>query len=132
MILVIDTSDSQKISLKLLLPDKNFDKTWVSPNSASEVLSDSVKKFLSEHKFQFKDIERVGVVAGPGHFSRIRAGVTAANAMAYALNVPVIGLKKGENPDYEAIISAKGSQTVLPIYDKEPNISQPKIKKLPI
>jgi tRNA A37 threonylcarbamoyladenosine modification protein TsaB len=132
MILLIDTSDSQKITLKLLLADKILKKTWVSPNSASEILADAIKKFLTEHKFRFADVERVGVVAGPGHFSRIRAGVTTANAMAYALNVSVVEWQKDKKPDYQALISAKGVQTVQPLYDKEPNISQPKMKKLPI
>ena len=117
----------------MLLENKNLVKTWSSPNSASEVLSDTIKKLLTQHKKKFQDLKKIAVVTGPGHFSRLRTGITTANALAYALQVPVVGLSLQNNiPKFEELNSKKGTPQALPMYGKEPNISKPKNKALRI
>lgn len=39
------------------------------------------------------EIKKIFVVEGPGAFSALRVGIATANALAYALNVPVAGIR---------------------------------------
>ncbi|QQR61251.1 hypothetical protein IPH19_02195 [Candidatus Uhrbacteria bacterium] len=81
-----------------------------------------------------KKIEGVCVVAGPGSFSSVRAGVLDANMIARLLDIPLIGITVDEAHDLPVlshqltagIWKQKASSYVAPIYDKEPNITIPK------
>jgi tRNA A37 threonylcarbamoyladenosine modification protein TsaB len=92
-----------------------------------------------------KKIEGVCVVAGPGSFSSVRAGVLDANMIARLLDIPLIGITVDEAHDLPvlsaqlSVVSGqrnaklkpenwplKPAQYVAPIYDKEPNITIPK------
>jgi tRNA A37 threonylcarbamoyladenosine modification protein TsaB len=81
-----------------------------------------------------KKIEGVCVVAGPGSFSSVRAGVLDANMIARLLDIPLIGITVDEAKDLPVlshqltagIWKQKASSYVAPIYDKEPNITIPK------
>jgi hypothetical protein len=83
-----------------------------------------------------KRIEGVCVVAGPGSFSSVRAGVLEANLIARLLHVPLVGITVDEAHDLPILShrllhptglqAYKASHYVAPIYDKEPNITIPK------
>lgn len=81
----------------------------------SENLLPEIAKFLQKHKVELKDLTKILVNPGPGGFSSTRTGVATANALAYALGIPV-----AQWP------SRKVKETVLPKYDKEPNITKPR------
>lgn len=79
-------------------------------------------------------IDGICVVAGPGSFSSVRAGVLDANMMARLLDVPLVGVTVDEARDLpilaHQLVAGNGAQKavayVAPIYDKEPNITIPK------
>jgi tRNA A37 threonylcarbamoyladenosine modification protein TsaB len=81
-----------------------------------------------------KRIQGVCVVAGPGSFSSVRAGVLEANLIARLLHVPLVGITVDEAQDLPVLShklfamhhSVKMAEYVAPIYDKEPNITLPK------
>ena len=56
---------------------------------------------------------------GQGSFTSLRLGLATANALAYALNIPV------EDQDGQ-VLKVSGLQIVEPRYDREPKISLPK------
>lgn len=81
-----------------------------------------------------KQLEGLCVVAGPGSFSSVRAGVLDANLISRLLNIPLIGVTVDEAHDLPVlshkILAAdhtwRAVEYVAPIYDKEPNITLPK------
>lgn len=81
-----------------------------------------------------KKIEGVCVVAGPGSFSSVRAGVLEANLIARVLKKPLIGVTVDEAHDLPVLshrllaseADHRATEYVAPIYDKEPNITLPK------
>jgi len=81
-----------------------------------------------------KKLEGVCVVAGPGSFSSVRAGVLDANMIARLLKIPLVGVTVDEAADLPILShklfamhhSIKLADYVAPIYDKEPNITIPK------
>lgn len=128
MTLFLDTCDSEKTSVYLVDAKKLAAHIWPSKKTQQEKLHTEISKFLKKQKVKLQDLEKVAVVVGPGHFSRVRTGVVTANTLAYALNIPVVGVKKTEEPDFKFILQSKGQKSVDVFYDREPNITQPKKK----
>ncbi len=86
-------------------------------------------------KDRMKAIEGVLVASGPGTFSSIRTGVLYANLISRLLTVPLLELSEEEafSGSYTQIIQdylagrRSGMTYVAPIYDREPNITIPRI-----
>ncbi|MEI7511850.1 MAG: hypothetical protein WCK01_00095 [Candidatus Uhrbacteria bacterium] len=90
----------------------------VEKEGRSTVLLPLIAKDLARYT-----ITGVGVVAGPGSFSAVRAGVLDANMIARLLDVPLLSFKVGEAFDP----LRTPVEYVAPIYDAEPNITTPRI-----
>lgn len=90
----------------------------------SEHLLPLIKKITTEKAA--KSISGIVVVKGPaGRFSAIRTGVSVANALAFAWNVPVVGIEQGESLEgaFKEIKNKKEfTKPVLAVYAQEPNI----------
>lgn len=69
----------------------------------SQVLLPAILEILKKNNKSIKDITEVKVNLGPGSFTGTRVGVAVANALGFALNIPVNG-KKGK--------------IALPVYEK--------------
>lgn len=75
----------------------------------------------------FKALERIVVHAGPGGFTGLRVGVTTANALAYALTVPITGVtgpvaSLDELLRHTEAVAPTAGKLVLPVYDRAPRI----------
>ncbi|MBR7653200.1 tRNA (adenosine(37)-N6)-threonylcarbamoyltransferase complex dimerization subunit type 1 TsaB [Ochrobactrum oryzae] len=58
----------------------------------AEVLMDYVERAVTEAKLSLREMDRVAVNIGPGSFTGVRIGVSAARGFALALGVPAIGI----------------------------------------
>ncbi len=93
----------------------------------ASVLADRIRQFLQATSYQLQATDRVVVHAGPGGFTSLRIGVTTANALAYALGIPVVGVT-GDIPDLETLLKKSNtaepakSSIVVPLYSKPPDI----------
>ncbi len=81
-----------------------------------DVLAAAVKTLKSRRK-TLGDLTGVVVVPGPGPFSRVRAGVTVANILSFALAVPLWALRNGKLRRVRGVLA--------PSYGKPPNITKP-------
>ncbi len=57
-----------------------------------EAIVSVIKKALSEAGLQMRDIEGVAVTRGPGLVGSLLIGLSAAKALAYALDIPLVGI----------------------------------------
>lgn len=128
MILFLDTSDPAQTALYLLDKDSLKAHIWKSQFSQQETLHGEIAKFLKKYKISLQKLTKLGVVTGPGPFSRVRTGVVTANTLGYALSIPVVGVKKTDPIDFKFILKDKGSKAVEVFYDRAPNITKPKNK----
>ena len=60
--------------------------------SHAEKLHVFIEEVLSESNIQFGDLKAVAVSQGPGSYTGLRIGVSAAKGLCYALNIPMIAL----------------------------------------
>lgn len=97
MKLWLDTSHQQKIKIKL--GKKSLSQTAV--NGVSQQWLFLLDKLLKQNRFSIKRIKEIEVNRGPGSFTGLRIGVSAANALGWALKIPVNQKKQIVLPQYE-------------------------------
>lgn len=116
MKLLIDTTQAEKIIVALI--DKSGREVARREKKVfqiSENLLPEIERLLKLHNLLRNSLRKILVNPGPGGFSSTRTGVAMANALAYALNIPV-----AEWP------SGKIKALVLPRYSHEPRITLPR------
>ncbi len=69
---------------------------------AGRALMPMLDKALEKAGMSVDDAEFIAVVIGPGSFTGIRIGVSAARSLAYALNIPVVPVNSCELAAYNS------------------------------
>lgn len=91
MILYINTKD-QKVVTVALRKDKTIIDSLSEENEfGSQVLLPLIIKLLQPRGLHFSDLTGVEVEEGPGSFTGLRVGASVAQALGFALNIPVNG-----------------------------------------
>ncbi len=93
MILCINTKDQKKVVVSLKKEGKVISKLSKQNKYGSQVLLPLISKILEQEKMNFKHIKEIAVEIGPGSFTGLRVGVSVANALGFALSIPVNGKK---------------------------------------
>lgn len=60
--------------------------------SHAEELHPFIEKVLAEAKYSLNDLDAIAVGAGPGSYTGLRIGISAAKGLAYALDIPLISI----------------------------------------
>jgi len=119
MYLIINTAENNKISLSLKDGEIFVDQITVdSYLTQAERLLPMIDEILAKNNKRATDLEKI-VVANQGDgFTSLRIGVMVANALGYALGVPV------ESSCDEGVVPHGEFNVVKPIYSREPNINK--------
>lgn len=115
MILEIDTSKYNEISLRILDVEKVLEKKAIANKSQSEKLLPLIDKFLLDNNYSKETIDKIIVENEGSSFTALRIGVITANTLAYALGIAV----KARDNSVKNIV---GITLVEPKYNREPNI----------
>lgn len=142
MVLLVDTSDSSTLTICLLGKRGEIvaNRAVQCHFTQSEKLLPSIATLLKSQHQSLNKLMGLVVVSGPGGFTSLRIGISTANALAYALKIPIVGIQKRKGMDVEQIaqegikglIKTKKQTVIVPRYGREPNITKPKKKKLRI
>ena len=97
MKLFIDTSDNQKTIVGL--DDERLEKpTGVDKSQQTLGL---INEILKKNKKKISNITEIEINLGPGSFTGLKVGVAVANALGFALDIPVNGRRQLVLPKYE-------------------------------
>ena len=132
MFLFINTASSENIFLALI---NQQGRVMVKKNIRAKY-QQSEKLLVNIERLVGKDLKKlkgVIVIKGPGSFTALRIGVATANTLAWALQIPIIGVVWGENQDNQDLIikgikklkKTKKFKQIVPEYGQEPNITKP-------
>jgi tRNA threonylcarbamoyladenosine biosynthesis protein TsaB len=117
MTLYIDTSDRSKITIALKTGTKNLAaKSFLAPQKQAEKLLVEIDRLLQKSKKKLTDLKQITVMDQGSSFTALRIGVLTANALAYALNIPVVSASGRKT------LVKKNIRVVAPEYDRLPNI----------
>lgn len=89
IILALETTDAQA-SVALYQNGHVVETLIDSAQRHEETVMPAVQKLLEEAKIKPQNLTALAVDIGPGSFTGVRIGVCHANAMAYALHIPVV------------------------------------------
>jgi len=127
-ILSIDAC-TETISISLIIEKVITEKNFPSGKNYSGNILPEIKILLSESNLKIKDIGAIAFGAGPGSFTGIRVACGIAYGIAYANNLPIIGvntlealalLSKHENSI--SCIDARMGQVYLGIYQNKNDV----------
>lgn len=91
LLLAIDSSTGQA-GLALYDGDLRAEVTWPAGRHGSRSILVEVERLLSLAGCSVPEITAVAVALGPGSFSALRVGLSAAKGLAFALGCPIVGI----------------------------------------
>jgi len=126
MTLYINTVSHNQIILSLAKGEKTLAYQKINaPRQQAEKLLPAIDKLITSIGKKIESLKKIVVADEGGSFTSLRIGILTANALAYALKIPVVG---------ESGLKTQKKLTdftlVAPIYSAPPNIGQ--IKKVKI
>ena len=131
MTLFINTASYDEIVITLLSDKGKKIKTkkFKAPRQQAEKLLPAVDKLFLTNNFSLQELKKIQVVVSGGSFTSLRIGVVTANALAYALHIPIEAVSAaGEILKDQQTKKFATYNIVSPQYDREPNIGIKKKK----
>ncbi len=108
-------------------------------HSHAEFLHVYIAQVISEAKITFQDLFAVAVGHGPGSYTGLRIGISAAKGLCYALDIPLIAINSllllakqvnVENGLIVPMIDARRMEVYTAIFDKNHAIIEPTSAKI--
>ena len=127
MIILIDTS-MPICYLTMVDGDMYIAREWQADRDLAHGLLRWLNDQLKGEDRSLHDITAIGVYQGPGSFTGLRIGLTVMNTPADGLGIPIVA---AYGDDWQRVaLSALGSggndRIVLPLYDRDANITTPR------
>lgn len=131
MILAIKT-DQPQAELKLLEAASGGivdEISWQAHRELSDTILTNIDRLLKNNNHALNDVTALIVFEGPGSFTGLRIGISVANTLSYALDVPVVG---AGTPDWvrvgtKLLQNQKGfSEVAVPQYGAPAHITTPR------
>ncbi|WP_099157813.1 tRNA (adenosine(37)-N6)-threonylcarbamoyltransferase complex dimerization subunit type 1 TsaB [Virgibacillus ndiopensis] len=113
-ILAIDTSN--QVLGVALLDNENIIGEFVTnlKKNHSVRLMPAVDSLMKEANIAPEQLDKIVVAKGPGSYTGVRIGLATAKTLAWALNVPVVGVSSLEVLSYQGRLS---SSYICPFFD---------------
>src|SRR5262249_57142025 len=88
----------------------------------AEQLTPLVARVMNEAGLEFADLDRIAVTTGPGSFTGLRVGISAARGIALAAGKPAIGLSTLAGFAAPLIAADDRTQVVAAIHPRHQHI----------
>lgn len=124
MYLYLNTTERDSFTIALVKGERVIKKRTVKSERKH---SEKLLKSIDMLRRGLSGIKGIAVVKGPGSFTSLRIGITTANALAYGLGIPVVGIAKEQVIAEVAKLfrprhASRRFAIVVPEYGREPDI----------
>lgn len=95
---------------------------WQAHWQLAETIHTKIDEILNKSSISLDDIQGIIAFKGPGSFTGLRIGLSVANALAYSLQIPIVGVS-GENwieQGTKKLAAGANSKLTLPLYGSAP------------
>ena len=102
--------------------------TWLAHRQLAETMHGQVRELLHSQDKMLQDLTAIACYAGPGSFTGLRIGLSVANALSYALQVPIVAETGGDWQDraIKRLQNGDVDPLAVPQYGTEVHITLPK------
>jgi tRNA threonylcarbamoyladenosine biosynthesis protein TsaB len=83
--------------------------------SHAEKLHVFIEEVLNEANLSLKDLDAIAVSKGPGSYTGLRIGVSAAKGLCFGLDIPLISISTLETLAYQ--VEASSNEVIIPMLD---------------
>ncbi|HVX24330.1 MAG TPA: tRNA (adenosine(37)-N6)-threonylcarbamoyltransferase complex dimerization subunit type 1 TsaB [Candidatus Saccharimonadales bacterium] len=129
MIILTIRSDKPEAELGVYEDNKRLAYTaWLAHRELAETIQQKIDDILTEQGKELADVQGIVAFQGPGSFTGLRIGLTVANALAYALDIPIVATS-GEawlEQGCKALKNGRNDRQAVPEYGSLPHITPPK------
>lgn len=129
MLILTIRTDKPEAEVGLFEDDQKIKyEKWQAHRQLAETIHDKTKKLLESSKKDWQDIQGIVCFKGPGSFTGLRIGLSVGNALAYGLEIPIVGsedkdwIKKG----VDKLLAGKKETAVIPEYGSPVHITKPR------
>jgi tRNA threonylcarbamoyladenosine biosynthesis protein TsaB len=129
MLIITFRTDKPEAEIGLYEDEKQLAyAVWTAHRQLAETIHAKLRDLLAQESKTLSDVGGIVAYKGPGSFTGLRIGVTVANTLAYALDVPIVGATEPKwlETGITAILAGKGEKLVLPEYGAPVHITAPK------
>lgn len=102
--------------------------TWQAHRQLAETIHHKLQELLQQNNKALSDLQAVACYQGPGSFTGLRIGMSAANALAYSLAIPAVTTNGNDwiKQAIDRLLQGDNDAVLLPEYGGEINITKPK------
>lgn len=102
--------------------------TWTAHRQLTDTIHLKLQELVVSAACSVNDIQGIVIFKGPGSFTGLRIGASVANALAYGLQVPIVGQQTElwEQSGIERLLRGDSDTIIIPDYGSEPHITAPK------
>ena len=102
-------------------------EVWQAHRELATTIHQKISEMLVMQGKDWHDIEGIVAYKGPGSFTGLRIGLSVANALAYALQVPIVSQESSDwlERGIAALSDGKDEKIALPHYSTPAHITTP-------
>lgn len=95
--------------------------TWTAHRELSVTIHKKIDELLQSQSTTLHDIQGIACFKGPGSFTGLRIGLTVANSLTYALQIPIVARADPQwlETGIADLLAGKNDQVALPEYGGE-------------
>lgn len=129
MIILAFRTDKEEAELYIYEDRKKLAEIkWPAHRQLAETIHKQVSKLLNKSSISLKDVDGVVCFKGPGSFTGLRIGLSVANALAYAHEIPVVarGGKNWLRRGIKDLLTGQNDKIAIPEYGAPAKTTRPK------
>ncbi len=129
MLILTIRTDKPEAELGLYQDDAQLAyETWLAHRQLAETLHTKIAALLKTQDKTLSDIGGIVAFQGPGSFTGLRIGLTVANALAYAQDIPVVAAASDDwiKSGIKRLTHGETDSIAIPEYGAEANITLPR------
>lgn len=101
---------------------------WTAHRQLAETLHKKIEEVLDKAGKTIKDLEGIVAYQGPGSFTGLRIGLSVCNAIAYSMDIPVVGVngEEWQQKGIAKLLKDENNKVVMPEYGGDAHITKPR------
>jgi tRNA threonylcarbamoyladenosine biosynthesis protein TsaB len=129
MLILTIRTDNPEAEIGLYEDEKQLAyETWHAHRELSATIHKKIADVLALQGSTLQKLSGVVCFKGPGSFTGLRIGLTVADALAYGLEIPIVGTtgETWQADGIQKLLAGENEKIALPEYGAEANITKQK------